>query len=357
MAGITLAVGTAKGLFVFESAGADKSFKLTGHHLEGWEVSSVLMRRFGEAIDLLAGTVHYAYGAVLRRSRDSGKTWTQPEARPAYAEGSPYKTNRIWQLSAPDPKNARLTYAGIDEAALFVSKDDGESWQIVESLTNHPSRKGWMPGGGGLCLHTIVHDHANPNRMWLGISAAGVFKTTDGGASWGHANDGLQSVPTGSDDPSTIYCIHKIVQHPAKPDSLFMQFHGGVYVSHDGAKSWQTHESGLKSNFGFPMVMTKDNTLVIAPLQSDGTRYFAEGKFSVYRSTDEANTWTQTTAGLPDSPTFTGVLRDAMCTDGGNGVYLGTMSGQLVASADAGASWQSIEASLPRVLCVRALAN
>lgn len=355
MAGITLAVGTAKGLFLFESAAAGGPFKLSGHHLEGWEVSSILLRPRDGTIDLLAGTVHYAYGAVLRRSCDGGRAWTQPGARPAYPEGSPYKTNRIWQLCAPDPADPNLIYAGIDEAALFVTRDDGESWRLVDSLTNHPSRAGWMPGGGGLCLHTIIPDHANRDRMWVGVSAAGVFKTTDGGKSWDHANNGLASVPTGTDEPSTAYCIHKIVQHSAKPDTLFMQFHGGVYISEDGAKSWQRRESGLPSNFGFPMVMTRDHTLVIAPLESDGTRYFADGRFSVYRSQDEGRSWSRATAGLPDTPTFTGVLRDAMCTDGDNGVYLGTMSGQVVASADAGASWQTVEASLPRILCVRAI--
>jgi photosystem II stability/assembly factor-like uncharacterized protein len=349
----TLAVGTVKGLFLFGSQSGAAGFKLIGHHLEGWEVSSILMRPKNGTLDILTGTTHYAYGAVLRRSRDNGATWEQPAARPAYPEGSPYKTNRIWQLSTP-PKNGSL-YAGIDEAGLFESRDDGESWNEVTSLTSHPTRKGWMPGGGGLCLHTIVHDYSNPNRMWIAISAVGVFRTDDGGKSWTIRNNGLGAVATGTDEPSTAYCVHKVVQHPTRPNTLYMQFHGGVYVSFDGADTWEAREHGLPSNFGFPVAITNDGTLVLAPLHSDGRRYFPEGKAAVYRSTDEGKTWTASSKGLPDEPTFDGVLRDSMVSDGKQGVYMGTLSGNLFASGDAGESWSPIHVALPRVLCVRAI--
>ncbi|MGC4032148.1 MAG: MoaD/ThiS family protein [Tepidisphaeraceae bacterium] len=280
---VLLAIGTVKGLFVFESADG-KSFTLAAHHLPGWEVSAVLLQPKGDTLDILCGTTHYAYGPVLRRSTDGGKTWTQPEARPAHASGSPYKNNRIWQLTS----DGGSLYAGIDEAALFKSTDDGQSWNEVTSLTDHPGRPKWMPGNGGLCLHTIVHDYSNPNRIWLGISAVGVFKTEDAGQTWQAANDGLKSVATGSDEPEAIYCIHKIVQHPTRPNTLYMQFHGGVYVTHDGAANWQECENGLPSNFGFPIVIMPDGTLMIVPLHKDERRYFPDGEAGVYRSTDGA---------------------------------------------------------------------
>ena len=350
MSHVTLAVGTQKGLFVFKSDDGH-AFRLDKHHLPGWEVSAVLLRPNADTLDLLVGTTHYAYGPVIRRSRDGGATWTQPEARPAYPTGSAFKTNRIWQLTrAADG----TLYAGVDEAGLFKSSDDGDSWHEVDSLTSHPSRPHWQPGGGGLCLHTIVHDHSNPDRMWLGISAVGVFRTLDRGRSWHPAVDGLKANNTGSQDPHAVYCIHKIVQHPTRSDTLYMQFHGGVYVTHDGATMWAVCESGLPSNFGFPIAVVPDGTLIVAPLDSDERRYFPEGTSLVYRSTDGAASW-QPATGVTGGKSFAAVLRDAMTTCGDTGVYLGTTSGEVATSADRGQTWTTLDVTLPRVLCVRAI--
>ncbi|HEX8322913.1 MAG TPA: hypothetical protein VF595_03275 [Tepidisphaeraceae bacterium] len=351
MPNVTLAVGTQKGLFVFKSEDR-KPFTLAAHHLAGWEVSALLMRSGAEDLDFLVGTTHYAYGPVTRRSRDGGRTWTQPEGRPAYADGSAYKTNRIWQLSAA-PGSGTL-YAGIDEAALFRSADDGDTWQEVAALTAHPTRPQWQAGGGGLCLHTIVHDYSDPRRLWVAISAVGVLRTTDGGTTWSLANAGLSAVPTGTAEPQTAFCVHKMVQHPTWPDTLYMQFHGGVFVSTDGAITWQACENGLPGNFGFPMVILPDGTLVIAPLDSEEKRYFADGQAAVYRSTDGAQSW-QPARSVIDGRSYASVLRDAMATDGGRGVYLGTTSGEVAVSADAGQTWAALDVTLPRVLCVRAI--
>ena len=347
-----LAVGTQKGLFVFRATDG-LTFELIGRHLPGWEVSALLVRPGHNGLDLLAGTSHYAYGPVLRRSRDGGATWTQPDARPAYPAGSPHKTNRIWQLTHHAAENA--LYAGIDEAGLFRSADDGESWQEVTTLTAHPTRADWQPGGGGLCLHTIVHDRTNPRRTWCGISAVGVLRTEDSGATWTLANTGLQNVPTGSTEVHTAYCVHKMVQHPLNPDTLFMQFHGGVYVSEDGATTWHRRECGLPGNFGFPIVGLPDGTLLVAPLEGDTTRYFKDGRSVIYRSVDEGRSWQASDGGMADGPSFAGVLRDAMTTDGRRGVYFGTTSGEVAVSADAGKSWDRLAVTLPRVLCVRAV--
>ncbi|HQY87962.1 MAG TPA: hypothetical protein PK402_04845, partial [Tepidisphaeraceae bacterium] len=298
---------------------------------------------------------HYAYGPTIRRSKDAGANWSQLENRPGYPKDSAFKNNRIWQLTSPDPKKPKEMWAGIDEAGLFITRDNCETWTEVDSLTKHPSRPSWMAGGGGLCLHTIIHDHSNPKRIWLGVSAVGVFKTEDGGATWETANNGISSVPTGSDDPGSVYCIHKIVQHPTDANRLFMQFHGGVYESADSAKSWQKREDGLTSNFGFPMVITPRGTQMIAPLKSDEQRYFDSGKFSVMRKTADESSWKSISKGLPTDPTFAGVLRDAMCVDRAGSAYLGTTSGQVALSNDDGESWRAIGAQLPRALCVRAL--
>ena len=354
MAAVALAVGTVKGLFLFKTDESGQNLCLHAHHLPGWEVSAILMRPRDGQVDLLAGTTHFAYGPVLRRSVDGGATWTQPEARPAYAAGSPFKTNRIWQLTQSNQQPPKL-YAGIDEAGLFCSSDDGASWEEIKSLTDHPTRSGWQPGGGGLCLHTIIHDHSNPLRMWLGISAVGVFRTIDGGLTWTLTNTGLRSVNTGSDEPSTAYCIHKIVQHPQQPDTLFMQFHGGVYTSSDGGTTWQSRETGLPSNFGFPIVILRDGTLLIAPLNSDEKRYFLDGEAKVYRSTDAAQTWKPVCVRTGRS--YSAILRDAMTTDDQHGVYFGTTSGEIAYSADAGLNWETLDLTLPRVLCTRTIAT
>jgi photosystem II stability/assembly factor-like uncharacterized protein len=349
---ITLGVGTQKGLFVFTSNDG-KQFELAGQHVAGWEVSALLMRPMKNTIDYLVGTSHFAYGTVLRRSTDGGANWSQPEARPAHGKESPYKTNRIWQLSHHQPTNK--LYAGIDEAALFESNDDGGSWSEVASLTSHPTRYAWQAGGGGLCLHTIVHDYSNPKRMWVGISAVGVFRTDDGGATWELKNKGLSYVPTGSVETETLFCVHKIVQHKAEPNKLFMQFHGGVYASEDAGDTWQRREVGLPGNFGFPIVGLADGTLLIAPLESDMTRYFKDGESTIYRSTDEAKTWQPAAAPTGGGPVFAGVLRDAMAGLGDRHAFFGTTSGQVATSADSGRTWQRLDVTLPRVLCVRAI--
>lgn len=348
-----VAVGTAKGLFTYRHTAGQ--WKLAGPFLSGWEVSSLLLQPNGGTPHILAGTVHYAYGATIRKSVDGGETFTQLEGRPAYPEGSSFKLTRIWQIAALDKKNPDKLFAGVDEAGLFKSDDGGKSWSELSSLTGLPSRSSWNPGAGGLCLHTILIDPNDSNRMWVGISAVGVFKTTDGGKTWTPSNAGLSSVATGSDEPSAIYCIHKMTLHPSNPNKLFMQFHGGVYASEDGGANWQRRENGLPGNFGFPMVVLSDGSLMIAPLQADEHRFFKDGKMAVYKSTDEAKTWTPRTKGLPDEPVYTGVLRDAMCVDSADGTYLATTGGDVFASLDQGESWQRLPGRLPRALMVRAM--
>ena len=350
-----LFVGTTKGLFCYTSDPSRQAWTLSEPMLPGWEVSAVGIVVNGRPTPrLIVGTTHYAYGATLRVSDDLGKTWSQIERGPAYTVESGFKLNRIWQV-CPHPADEKTVFAGVDEAGLFVSRDGGDTWTEIDSLTKHPTRPKWFPGGGGLCLHTIIVDRSNPQRMWIGISAVGCFRTSDGGATWTPANKGLQNVATGSDEPDAVHCIHKIVQHPTKPDTLFMQYHGGVFRSDDGADNWRPIESGLPSNFGFPMVITRRAEICIVPLSGETTRGFLDGKAAIYRTADEGASWQPISAGLPSDPSHVGVLRDAMAVDGHaeSGIYMGTTMGQVYASRDAGRSWARLPGELARVLSVR----
>jgi photosystem II stability/assembly factor-like uncharacterized protein len=360
MSDIRVLVGTAKGIFVYTSNESRRDWKLEGPHLPGWEVT--IANAVGTANGhgtprIWAGTGHYAYGPTFRVSDDLGKTWQQLEARPQYPAETGFKLNRIWQIVG-HPREPKTLFCGVDEAGLFVSRDFGTSWQELESLTRTPTRKQWFPGAGGMCLHTILIDHSNPQRMWLGISAVGCFRTVDGGATWTNHNKGLPILATGAADESAACCVHKIVQHPAKADTLFMQYHGGVLKTDDGANTWQKIESGLPGNFGFPMVVTPQGEVLIAPLAGDTVRMFKDGRAAIYRSSDEGATWHESRVGLPAEPQHVGVLRDAMAVDdikGHTGVYFGTTMGQIYASNDAGQSWQRLPGELPRVNSVRVM--
>jgi photosystem II stability/assembly factor-like uncharacterized protein len=342
---LLLMVATVKGLFFFQSDKKRTKWKMT-QHLGGWEAYSVL----GHGGRIFAGTSHYSFGPTIRVSDNLGKTWQQMEGRPEYPKETGFKLNRIWQLVPESKTNRNTIYAGIDEAGLFVSRDRGSTWSEVTGLTRDPGRAKWFPGNGGLCLHTILIDPKNKDRIWVGISAVGVFRTTDGGKTWTSHNDNLPNLATGSDEPDSMHCVHKMVLDPKNPETLYMQYHGGVRKSTDGAETWRTIESGLPGNFGFPMVITKDGDLFIVPLHEDNRSMF-DGKFRVYRSTNGGKKWQPLSKGLPTSPQFVGVLRDAMAIDelDSPGVYVGTTMGEIYYSRNAGDSWNQLPGTLPRI--------
>jgi photosystem II stability/assembly factor-like uncharacterized protein len=349
-----LLIGTARGAFLFHSDDDRKTWRMTGPHLDGWEVYSLYgCPRTGR---LIAGTSSFVYGPTIRVSDDAGQTWRQIERSPSYSAERGFKLQRIWQIVPgiePD-----VLYAGVEDAGLFVSKDNGETWSEVEGLTNHPTRKSWFPGGGGLCLHTIVPEPEDPKKITVGISAAGVFRTSDGGASWERCNKGLRIVATGQNPEDEVaYCVHKIVRDPRGSGTLFMQYHGGVYRSDDGASSWQNIEAGLPGNFGFPMVATPDGTLFVVPLEADERRHVFGGKLRVYRSDDGGAHWSPASErGLPTDPQFVSVLRDAMTAEKhGNGLYFGTSMGEIFASRDAGESWAKLPGTFPRITTVKVM--
>ncbi len=350
---LVVLVGTTKGAFLYHTDTQRQDWQLTGPHLGGWDIYSLLGdSRHGNHI--YAGTSHYVYGPTIRVSTDFGETWTQVEGSPSYSAESTFKMKRIWQIVPGHPSTPDRLYAGVEEAGLFVSEDRGETWSELSGLTSHPSRPYWEPGNGGLCLHTILIDPNNARRMWIAISAVGVFRTTDGGETWKVCNNGLPEVPTPQPGSEVGRCVHKVVLDPNNSDTLYMQFHGGVFRSRDGADSWQPIETGLPGNFGFPLVVTPDGNLFLVPLISDGQRYVKDGDLAVYRSQDDGESWEPTREGVPPQQ-YVGVLRDAMTVDALEpaGVYFGTNMGEVYCSRDSGAHWERLPGQFPRITMLK----
>ncbi len=351
---LVLLIGTVKGVFLYHSDERREKWKLTGPHLGGWEIFSLCGdSRHGR---ILAGTLSFEHGSTIRTTKNLGKTWSGVKLDPKFPEGSTAKLKHIWQIVPGHPSQPGTWYAGVDDAALFVSRDDGDTWTELTGLTSHPTRPRWMPGFGGLCLHSIVVDPANAQRLWVGISAVGVFRTDDGGESWKLCNDGLHNVaPEFIKDPDLGRCVHKIVLDPSRPNSLAMQFHGGVFVTKDGADSWQRISRGLPNDFGFPMAATTRGDLFVVPLLADTNRVVPDGALKVWRTRDHGRTWRAMTKGLPQKEHYVGVLRDAMTSDPLTpaGIYVGTTGGEIFHSGNDGDSWEKLPAQFPRITTLK----
>jgi photosystem II stability/assembly factor-like uncharacterized protein len=339
---MVIAVGTEKGAWLFDpNAGT-----LDGPLMPGWKVTA-----FTEAPDgsYLLATGSNWFGASIHRSSDLTH-WSPEPAAPAWPEGGDRKLTQIWTFA----RHKDRLYAGVDEAGLFTSDDSGRSWETVPGINEHHTRRAWQPGFGGLALHSIVVDPLNPDRIWIGISAAGVFRSEDGGATWTPANKGVVKAAPDEEFDDIGYCVHKITLDPDIPDRLYRQDHRGVYRSDDAGRTWDQTEEGLQpTSFGFPMVMDRSTrTLFIVPLTSDEQRLPIDGRFRVYRSTDRADSWEVAGTGHPEAPTYTQVLRGAMDTDHEGTIAYGTTSGNVGLSVDGGASWSTMPWTLPRVLTV-----
>jgi hypothetical protein len=360
---VIVLAGTNKGLFSFESDINRQEWQVRGPFLGGWEVYSVLGdNRHGPRI--FAGTSHLAYGPSLRVSEDFGESWQEIEAGPSYPAETGFKLNRIWQIVPGHETQPDTLYAGVDEAGIFVSHDRGESWRELDGLTKHPSRPGWFPGAGGMCLHTILVHPTNPQRMWAAMSAIGVFRSDDGGQTWHPRNKGLGHAATGQPQEDVGYCVHKVALDPDNPDILYMQEHTGVFMSTDGADSWFAIEEGLPADriqhpemmpFGFPIVVTRNGDLFLVPLESAEQRTVKGGKLLVYRRKRGAESWEPSGDVVPDEPRHVSALRDAMTVDGleQEGVYFGTTSGELYVSHDRGEQWQRLPGQYSRILNVK----
>jgi hypothetical protein len=343
---MTIGIGTEKGAFFLRRAG--DGWQVDGPVLKGWRVTT-----FGRAPsgDHLLATGSNWFGAAIHRSADLA-TWEQIVDGPSWPEGSDRKLNHIWTITGA----GATRYAGIDDAGLFRSDDDGSSWQPVDGFNEHSTRGTWFPGFGGLAAHSLLVDPTDPARMWLGVSAVGVFRTEDGGATWALRNAGVEPTVPDDDHPEVGYCVHRIVGDPDDPETLWRQDHKGVYRSGDGADSWQRIEEGLPAGFGFAMARdARTGALFVVPLESDERRMPVGGEFRVFRSGDRGESWGVSGDGHPEAAVYAGVLRDAMDTDGAGGVFVGSTAGTIHISTDSGDSWAMLPEILPRILSVRVL--
>lgn len=365
MSAIRVLVGTRKGAFILESDGRRRQWKISGPYFGGWEIYHVK----GSPADpnrLYASQSSSWLGQQIPRSNDGGKTWEAMSNTFKYEgelgthqwyDGTPrtWEFKRVWHLE-PSPTDPDAVYAGVEDAALFHSRDGGKSWQELAGLRQHGSGPSWQPGAGGMCLHTILLDPGNPARIFIAISAAGAFRSDDAGKTWQPINRGLKSEYIPDPNAEVGHCVHRIAMHPSRPNVLFMQKHWDVMRSDDAGESWYEISDNLPSDFGFVIEVHSNDpdTLYVVPIKSDYEHYPPDGKLRVYRSRTGGNEWEALASGLPQSNCYVNVLRDAMAVDRLDpcGIYFGTTGGQVYASADAGDNWTSIVRDLPAVLSV-----
>jgi len=355
---VVLLIGTAKGAFILKSDAQRENWEMAGPFFPGHKIYSLAYDGRGGRSRIWASTFSNHWGVVLSHSDDFGKTWNVPAAANVkFPEGSNEALKQIWEINTTSPEGADVLYCGVEPAALFKSVDAGETWNVVEGLYKHPHRAQWQPGGGGLCLHTILPDPANSQRMWIAVSTGGVYRTEDGGASWSPHNQGIKAVWIPGDSPEFGQCVHRVVQHRSKPDTLFLQNHWGLYRSDDAAKTWKDIGKDFPWTFGFAMAAHphEPSTVYILPVESDEFRCTPEGKLRVWRTKDAGATWEALTNGLPQENALETVLRHGMDTDkcASAGVYFGTESGKVYGSIDAGDHWKPIAEGLPPVVRVR----
>ncbi|CAN5643945.1 sialidase family protein [soil metagenome] len=358
-AGVLLLVGTMKGAFLFRSDTSRDTWRMDGPHFRGQAVYALLHDARGNGSRILAATNNSHFGSTVRVSDDLGSSWSGagPHAI-RFPSHSGRALSQIWQLAPGRADQPSVLYCGVEPAALFESGDRGDSWTAVEGILSHEHQPQWQPGGGGLCLHTILVDPSDSQRMLVAISTGGVYRTDDGGGTWQPRNRGVRAEFLPDKHPEFGQCVHKVVHHPARPERLFLQNHWGLYRSDDWGDSWSDIANGVPSDFGFAMQMHPHDpdTVYILPLESDEFRCTPEGRLRVYRTGDAGEHWEALTRGLPQENAYETVLRDGMSADPLHpaGIYFGTRSGKLYGSADEGTSWREIADGLPSVVCVSA---
>jgi len=367
MSGVRLLVGTRKGAFILTSDGKRERWNVNGPHFMGWETMHLKASPADPNRIFAAPSISW-FGQQIHRSNDGGKTWEPVNNQFTYdgdtgthqwydGTPKPWEFKRVWHVepSLTDPDTA---YAGVEDAALFKTTDGGQSWQELPGLRRHGSGPRWQPGAGGLCLHTIIQDPSNADRMYIAISAAGAFRTEDGGKSWQAINQGLRSEGIPDPNAEVGHCVHHVAMHPARPNTLYMQKHWDVMRSDNGGDLWHEISGNLPTDFGFAIDVHahEPETIYVVPIKSDSEHVVPDGKLRVYRSRSGGNEWEALTNGLPQSDVYHNVLRDAMSVDSLDkcGVYFGTSGGQVYASNDAGDTWSAIARDLPAVLSVEA---
>ncbi|HET6501495.1 MAG TPA: exo-alpha-sialidase [Amycolatopsis sp.] len=365
MSRVRVLVGTRKGAFVLTSDGSREQWRVSGPHFAGWEIYHVA----GSTADparLYASQSTSWFGQLIQRSDDGGETWRPVGNRFGYdgATGThqwydgtphPWEFARVWHLE-PSPSDPDTVYAGVEDAALFRSGDGGESWQELPGLRTHPSGPSWQPGAGGMCLHTVLLDPRDPERIYAAISAAGAFRSDDAGKTWRPINHGLKSEGIPDPDAEVGHCVHRLAMHPSRPDVLFMQKHWDVMRTDDAGGSWREISGDLPTDFGFAIDVHahEPDTVYVVPIKSDSEHFPLDGRLRVYRSRSGGDEWEPLTNGLPQKDCYVNVLRDAMAVDSLDdcGIYFGTTGGQVYVSPDAGDSWKPIVRDLPAVLSV-----
>jgi photosystem II stability/assembly factor-like uncharacterized protein len=384
MSKVRVLVGTRKGAFIIESDGKRKDWKINGPFFAGWEIYHLK----GSPVDpdrLYASQTSAWFGQMIQRSNDGGKTWATPggETMPKdfgskiankfsydtsaetgapltthqWYDGSqkPWEFKRVWHLE-PSLTDADTVYAGIEDAALFKSTDGAKSWKEMSGLRGHGTGPKWQPGAGGMCLHTVLLDPKNPNRIYVAISAAGAFRTDDGGKTWKPINQGLHSQYIPDPKAEIGHCVHRLALNAAKPNTVYMQKHWDVMRTDNAGDQWIEISGNLPTDFGFVIdVHTHEpETIYVVPIKSDSEHFPIDGKLRVYRSKTGGNEWEELSKGLPEKDSYVNVLRDAMSVDSLDkcGVYFGTTGGQVYASSDAGDTWTAIAEHLPAVLSV-----
>jgi serine/threonine protein kinase len=354
---VLLLLGTTKGAFLARAKADRKRWDVAGPYFHGQAIYSLAYDSRNGRHRLWASTGSPLWGTYLRFSDDFGKTWTNPqEATLRFPPESGLSLKNIWKIALGPTEAPDKIYCGVEPAALFESLDAGESWSLVRGLFDHPHRPRWMPGQGGLCLHTILLHPAEPGRMHVGISAAGVYRSEDSGRTWQARNRGIRVTFMPERFPEFGQCVHKIVRHPDRPDRLFLQNHWGLYRSDDGADSWENIANGLPSDFGFAMATHPHDPecVYIVPMESDEFRCTPEGRLRVYCTRNAGASWEPLTRGLPQQGAYETVLRDGMVTDSLDpvGIYFGTRSGKVYSSRDAGKTWKELLNGLPQIVCV-----
>jgi photosystem II stability/assembly factor-like uncharacterized protein len=350
---VAVLVGTRKGLFVLDGDADRQDWQVRGPMCDGWPIHDAIVDPKSGALYAAGGSNWY--GPAVWRSDDMGETWSHSSEGLTYGDDGP-KITTVWNVTAgPD-----ALYAGVEEAGLFRSHDGGATWEHVAGLTEHPSRPEWVPGNGGLILHSIVPHPTDTDRVWVGISAVGAFETSDGGTSWATRNKGVRA----DFNPQNIYpdfgqCVHKLVMAADGGELLYQQNHCGVYRSADGGKQWQEITKGLPTQFGFPMAAhPRDSQTVwtIPMTEPEDGRVMVDGQAAVWRTNDGGSTWQRSGEGLPQEHAFLGVLREAMAVDRLDpvGVYFGTSTGQVYGSRDEGVTWTLIADNLPSIWSVEA---
>jgi photosystem II stability/assembly factor-like uncharacterized protein len=358
-------VGTRKGAFILESDGKREKWDVSGPHFAGWEIYHMK----GSPVDpnrIWVSQTSGWFGQQIQVSNDGGKTFEAAGNQFAYAgvpgthqwyDGTPHpwEFKRVWHLE-PCLKDAETAYAGVEDAALFRTGDGGKTWTELSGLREHGSGPKWQPGAGGMCLHTIILDPNDAKRMYIAISAAGAFRSDDGGTSWKPINRGLKSEYIPDPDAEVGHCVHHVAMHPSRPSTLFMQKHWDVMRSDDNGENWYEVSGNLPTDFGFVIDVHahEPETIYVVPIKNDSEHFPPEGKLRVYRSRSGGNEWEALTDGLPQSDCYVNVLRDAMAVDSLDscGIYFGTTGGQVYASANAGDTWTPIVRDLPAVLSV-----